>query len=321
MLAQLLTIAKNTLIETLRQPVYAVIIFAALFTFFMSPSVTMYGLHETEKLLREIGLSTLFLSGLFIASFSASLSITEEIDSQTISTVLSKPVQRPIFVLGKYLGVAAAVGLAHYICTLALLLTLRHGVLTAAWEEHDVTVLTVSAIVVAASLLLSGFLSYIYDWKFSSTGIVLLAFFGTVGIAFLSFIDPQWQFNPAENGFALFDIYASLLLLFAVLLLAALAVACSTRFNVVITLAFCSGFFLLGLINDYLFGRFAETALWARAARAVVPNLQIFWISDAIYEGSSVPFRYVAIAATYAACYIAAAVLLAIALFQRRQVG
>lgn len=321
MLYKLLAIAKNTVTETLRQPVYALIIFAALFTFFMCPSLTMYTLSDDNKLLREVGLSTLFLAGLFIAIFSASASVTEEIESQTITTVLSKPIPRPIFVVGKFLGVAAAVMLAHYICTIALLLAIRHGVLQTAQDTHDWPVLVTAGVATAATLLLTAFFNYTYDWKFSSTAVVLVAIFATLAVLFLCFIDRQWQFNPQNNGFAIFDIYASVLLLLAVLILVALAVAFSTRFNVVMTLGCCSGIFLLGLINDYVFGRFAQTQWWARIARAVVPNLQVFWISDAIYEGSAVPVRYILIAAIYAVCYTTAILLLAIALFQRRQVG
>ena len=60
---------------------------------------------------------------------------------------------------------------------------------------------------------------------------------------------------------------------------------------------------------------------WARIGRALVPNLQVFWISDAIYEGSAVPLKYVLVSGMYAACYTTAILALAIALFQRRQVG
>jgi len=49
--------------------------------------------------------------------------------------------------------------------------------------------------------------------------------------------------------------------------------------------------------------------------------LQIFWISDAIYEGSEVPLKYILISASYAVCYTIAILSLAIALFQRRQIG
>jgi len=323
---KLFTIAKNTFIEILRQPVYAIIIIAALFLFFISPSLTMYTMSDDNKLLREIGLSTLFLAGLFIAIFSASGAVAEEIENKTITTVLSKPVQRPIFIIAKFLGVSAAVILAHYICTIALLMTIRHGVLETTSDTHDWTVLGTAAVAVGGAFLLSAFFNYVYDWKFSSTAIVLTGIFATLGIVFLSFIDRNWQFNPADNGMNTVDIYGSVLLLLAAIIIVALAVALSARFNIVVTLSACIGIFLLGLVSDYTFGRLAEkqifgAKLWATIGRYLVPNLQIFWISDAIYEGSEVPLKYIIITASYAVCYTIAILALAIALFQKRQVG
>src|SRR5512140_3668832 len=111
-MTKLLAIARNTFVETLRQPVYAVIIVSAVFLFIMSPSLTMYSMGDDNKLLREIGLSTLFLSGLFIAIFAAASAVTEEIDTKPITPVLTKPVHRPIFIIGKFLGISAAVAIA-----------------------------------------------------------------------------------------------------------------------------------------------------------------------------------------------------------------
>lgn len=318
---KLFTIANNTFIETLRQPVYAIIIVAALLLFFLSPSLSMYTMGDDNKLLREIGLSTLFLTSLFIAIFSASGAVAEEIENKTITTVLSKPVQRPIFIVAKFLGVAAAVTLAHYICTIGLLMAVRHGVPESVNDTADWTVMGSVIAAAALTFLLSAFFNYVYDWRFSSTAMVLLGVFGTLSIVFLYFIDRQWQFNPAGNGINALDVYGSVLLLLAAFIIAALAVAISARFNIVVTLSACIGIFLLGLINDYVFGRYAQTNLWARIGRFLVPNLQIFWISDAIYEGSEVPLKYILISGSYAICYTAAILLLAIALFQRRQVG
>ena len=50
------------------------------------------------------------------------------------------------------------------------------------------------------------------------------------------------------NGIELFDVYASILLLLAVMVLVALAVLFSTRFNVVLTILCCTGTFLLVLL-------------------------------------------------------------------------
>jgi ABC-type transport system involved in multi-copper enzyme maturation permease subunit len=321
MMSNLLTIAKNTLVETLRQPVYAVILFIALLLFAVSPSLSMYTMDDDNKLLREIGLSTLFLTSLFIAIFSASGAVSVEMENQTILTVLTKPIQRPIFVLGKFLGVVGALALAHYICTAALLLAIRHGVLETASDTHDWTVIATAGTVVGLAVLLSTFFNYVYDWKFTSTAVVTTAILATAGIVFLAFIDRNWTFNPAANGMHIFDIYGSLLLFLAAIVVAALATAISCRFNAVVTLSACVGVFLLGLVSDYVFGRFADTHIWARIGRYLVPNLQVFWISDAIYEGSQVPARYIFISGSYALCYTAAILALAVALFQRRQVG
>ncbi len=281
----------------------------------------MYTMSDDNKLLREIGLSTLFLTSLFIAIFSASGAVAQEMENKTITTVLSKPVQRPIFIIAKFFGVAAAVILAHYICTIALLMAIRHGVLETVNDLHDWTVIGTAAVVVLAAFILSAFFNYAYDWKFLSTAIVLTGIFATFGIVFLTFIDRNWQFNPKDNGLNAVDIYGSVLLLLAAIIIVALAVALSARFNIVVTLSACIGIFLLGLVSDYTFGRFAETHLWAKIGRFLVPNLQIFWISDAIYEGSQVPVKYIVITASYALCYTAAIIAVAIALFQRRQVG
>ena len=318
---KLLTLTKNTFVEAIRQPVYGIIIVIALLLLFLCPSITMYTMSDDNKLLREIGLSTLFLTSLFIAIFSASGVVADEIENKTIMTVLSKPVQRPIFIVAKFLGVAGAVILAHYICTVALLMAIREGVLETASDTHDRTVLATAGLVVGLVFFLTVFFNYAYDWKFSSTAVGLTAILGTFAMVFLTFIDRNWRFNPQENGINALDIYGSVLLLLGAIVMTALAVALSARFNIVVTLSACVGIFLLGLISDYMFGGFVETQLWARIGRFLVPNMQIFWISDAIYEGSEVPLKYIIISASYALCYTVAILSLAIAVFQRRQVG
>lgn len=314
-------IAANTFTETLRQPIYAVIVISGLILLFISPSVTMYTLDEDIKLLRELGLSTLFLSGLFIAIFSAAGAVTEEIETKTITTVLSKPVSRSIFILGKFFGVVTAVGLAHFILTLAMLMAIRHGVLSDAADTHDWTVITAAAIIIGGSFLLTAFLNYSYDWNFTATGMGLLAGLSALSIVFLTFIDRDWTYNPGNNKFTAFDIHASILLFLAVVVLVALAVLFSTRCNVVLTLTFCVGIFLLGLISDWIFGRFADTYAWARIGYILVPNLQIFWASDAIYGSGTIPFKYILQSSVYTLLYTAGILSFSVALFQKRQVG
>lgn len=318
---RLLTIAKNTFTETLRQPIYAVIIIFSLILLTLAPGISAYTLDEDIKLLRELGLSTLFLAGLFISVFSAISAITEEIDSGTITTILSKPISRPVFVLGKYLGICAAITLAHILLTMAFMMANRHGVLENATDSIDWTVITAAGAVLLTTFFVTAFLNYVYDWNVPSTGVLLATVLGGFAMLFLFLVDRDWTFNPSNNQFEIFDLNASFLLLLALFVLAALAILFSTRFNEVVTLTLCVGIFLLGLISDWLFGRLADQHIWAHIGEIMTPNLQIYWVSDAIYETGIVPAQYLLLAGVYTVLYITGIIALAIALFQRRQVG
>jgi hypothetical protein len=227
-----------------------------------------------------------------------------------------------LFILGKFFGVIGAVILAHFIFTVALLLSIRHGVMTTASDTHDMTVIMCSGVSISLALLITAFLNYSYDFKFTSTAIVLLSIFSLISIVFLFFIDKEWKFYPAQNGFHIFDLYASLLLLMALSIITAAAIMFSTRFNVLVTLSSCIGLFLLGLVSDYVFGRLAEAHIWAKLGKVIIPSLQVFWITDAIYEeGVKITFNYILSCGIYGAIYSAAFLFLAVALFQRRQIG
>jgi hypothetical protein len=287
----------------------------------ISPSITMYSIDDDNKLLREIAYSTIFLSGLFVAIFASAGAITQEVESKTASTVLSKPVPRFIFVLGKYFGIAGAVAIAHFLSSVVMMLIIRNGVMQTARDELDWTVITLLSAMFILAVVVGAFANYSWGWNFCSTAVITASGIGAIGMLLLYFTDKQWRFNPAENHFAIFDFYSVLLLLLAILVLVSVAVLFSTRCNIVITLLMCIGVFLLGLVSDYLFGRHADTNLLSKITYMVLPNLQVFWISDAIYLDSSVPAGYVLRCSLYALCYSTGMISLATALFRGREVG
>ncbi len=116
---------------------------------------------------------------------------------------------------------------------------------------------------------------------------------------------------------------AVLLLLFAIWVIAALALACSTRLDIIPTLAICSGVFLIGLMSDYLLGRPAkEGSVIAGVFYNLVPNWQQFWLADALEKDRpGIPFQYVGLAFTYMVCYAGAALAAALWLFEDRELS
>jgi ABC-type transport system involved in multi-copper enzyme maturation permease subunit len=61
------------------------------------------------KVLKDAGLTTIMVLGIITALWAASTSVAEEIEGRTALTVLSKPISRRQFILGKYVGICWAV--------------------------------------------------------------------------------------------------------------------------------------------------------------------------------------------------------------------
>src|SRR5260221_14677052 len=118
-----------------------------------------------------------------------------------------------------------------------------------------------------------------------------------------------------------------ILILFALWILAAVALACSTRFDTIPTLAICSAIFLVGLMSDYIYSQAGgkiegDAPWWASILYTVLPNWQLFWLADAIETGkSTIHWEYVGKAFAYAVCYAGAALAVGRALFEERELG
>jgi ABC-2 type transport system permease protein len=332
MFPKLLTIARNTCIETVRQPIYSVLLWVMAGWLALSPSLAAFTLeHEGDvKVVYDVGLATLLLYGLLASVFSATSVITREIESFTVLTVVSKPVSRPLFLLGKYLGVCAAVLIGYCFLTLVLLMTVRHGVLATASDKLDIPVLLFSGLALLISLSAATFGNYVYGWHFPTALLAWAVPLGLVATGIVLFVSPDWKLQAPDTDFGDMQlIYAVLMTFCGAAILAAFAVALATRLSQVITLLVCAGVYVLGLLSDHLFGRPAydieASAPWFERvhslAYGLVPNFQFFWAGDALTMEQHIPLAQVANVAAYAALYSLAVLSLGVALFETREVG
>jgi ABC-type transport system involved in multi-copper enzyme maturation permease subunit len=99
-----IAIAKQTLEEMLRRKILLILLIVALGMIALGPSVGFLSPRESSAVLRSLGLAVILIAGLLITIIAAIQVIPTEIERRTIYTVLSKPVQRYEFVLGKFLG-------------------------------------------------------------------------------------------------------------------------------------------------------------------------------------------------------------------------
>lgn len=327
MFGQIFTIARNTFTESIRQPIYLVVLGVACFLLVINPFISTYTLDDDNKLLTDLGLSTILLGGLFLAAFTATGVLAREIENKTVLTVISKPIGRPAFVLGKFLGVGAAISLACWIWSLVFLLTVRHRVMETVAQELDMPVILFGSAAGVIALLIAVWGNFFYGWVFGSRFTGMLA--GTLTLAYLLvlLIDPQWQVQAitaefvAREGRLIQIILALALVMQGLAMICAVAIACSTRLGQVMTLMVCLGVFMLGLSSHYIFGRFVESVPLAWAPYAAVPNMGFIWLADALTQESPVSARYFGLVTGYVALYTTAVLCLASALFQTRETG
>lgn len=98
------TIAVNTLREALRsRMLYTLFVFCVVL---ILAGVVLGNLSyvESERILQDIGLAAIRLSSLALAIFLGVGLLHREVDRRTVYTILSKPLSRAQFLLGKYAG-------------------------------------------------------------------------------------------------------------------------------------------------------------------------------------------------------------------------
>ena len=102
-------IGLTTYKEIVRRPLFwllAAIAAALLWLFCIIPYFTI---GEDIKMVKDQGLTLLTVTGLVVALFAASVSIAEEIEGKTAITLLSKPINRRDFIVGKFGGIQASI--------------------------------------------------------------------------------------------------------------------------------------------------------------------------------------------------------------------
>jgi ABC-type transport system involved in multi-copper enzyme maturation permease subunit len=318
---QFFTIAINAFMELIRQPIFLLLMTGSvLFEIFLAvPYYFAFG--DEPKLVDNSVLAVMLLSGLFGAVLSASSSLAREIRSGTALAVLSKPVGRAQFLLAKFAGLAAALLLLTYVNMIGVLLASRMAF--DAYGKTDLPAIGIFGGGILLAYALAGFSNFFLRRPFVSDAVFAMLVFTTLA-AFLVF-----QFTTQKESLGTMAtvnwnlLPAAILILFALWILAAVALACSTRFDTIPTLAICSAIFLVGLMSDYFFGIRAEAGnWWASTLYSVIPNWQLFWLADAIETGKSTfQWAYVGKAFAYMICYAGAALAVGAALFEERELS
>lgn len=195
MIQQLVAISRHTFIASIRQPVLVVLILTASLALVLGPALAAYTMDDDNKLLVDMGFSTLFLAGLLMAAFTATGVLGQEVESHTALTVVSKPVARPVLVVGKYLGASAVMAVAFWTLCGVFLLTIRHRVMQTATDPFDGPVLLFGAGAGLLAITGATLNNYFYRRSFVPTFVMSLGVLIAIAWGSVLLVDKQWRFQ------------------------------------------------------------------------------------------------------------------------------
>lgn len=246
--------------------------FGAVVLILLFPFIPYYTLGEDIKMLKDSGLTLMLVLAVMFALLTSSWSIADEIDGRTAVTLLSKPIRRWQFIVGKFLGILVPVAMMFIVLGGIFLATVSYK---ASDDAHETSATQPTAAQCQAEMaqVLPG---------------IVLAFLETT-------------------------------------VLVAISVAISTRLPMLANLLICWTIYLLGhlmpaVVNSAV-GQYPLVRFMGKFLATLLPNLDDFNIQAGIAAGSSVPLDYLGWAALYCALYTTAALVLALLLFEDRDLA
>ena len=251
MFTALYQVAKNTFRESMREPIYLLVLLTSLVLIGLYPWCTLFVFRAEQRLVVDSSLATMLLFGWGIAVLISSYAVSREIDNGTALLLLSKPVRRPVFIVAKILGILGAVTVFWFLTAVSSLIALRVAV-DQFWIDTRVFYVFMGALVL--SLAAAGVHNYVTRSSFPMVAVLALCILLPCVAIWAENLHYQGQ--PLGLGWRLAP--GLVLILFSVWAMAALATTLSTRFNLTTNLLLCSVIFLVGLMSDYCLGRFAR---------------------------------------------------------------
>jgi len=103
------SIALNTFREAVRDRILYLLLVFSLLMIICSRVISLLTIGSEEKIVKDIGLSAINIFSVLIAVFVGVGLVFKEIEKKTIYTIVSKPIERYQFIVGKYLGLTATI--------------------------------------------------------------------------------------------------------------------------------------------------------------------------------------------------------------------
>ena len=125
---KILAVSKFTFLEVYRSKLMVGLLFLAVGLFFVTYLASEFAYGASAKVALDVGFGIMSLSNLAIAIFIGSTLLSKEIEQRTLYMILSRPISRTSFLLGKIAGLSSILFLNTFILgTLSIVLFVQQG--------------------------------------------------------------------------------------------------------------------------------------------------------------------------------------------------
>ncbi len=148
-------IAINTFKEVIRDKIFYSLVFFAMLLLGSSVLLSTLTLGERSKIIEDLSLSSIEIFGVIISIFVGIGLVNKELEKKTIYIIISKPIKRWQFLLGKYLGLSLVLLSYISVMTVCYMLALYMYTNKLPWQTlMAVLLIYVELLVVTASAVL-----------------------------------------------------------------------------------------------------------------------------------------------------------------------
>jgi hypothetical protein len=300
------TVAMATFREGYRQPMFWLLTGAVAVALVVSMFIPYFTFGDDFKMYKQLGFDMIMIAGIVFCVLAASISVSEEIEGRTAVTLMSKPVTRRQFLLGKFFGIL----LAGWFMTLIMGWVLNWTLYAKPYFDRLDD--SVDPLVIQVQNWVTPYVQSV------GAGAEAKGFLRGVG---------------AWTGESLANLLGLILGFGQVMVLLAFAASLATRMTMVVNLVVCLVIFFLGHLSPVLVqaaqqlkgGALALVSFLARLFDILLPSLEFFSTSQVFIRETALEApqfaRYVGSVFGYAGLYTAIVLLFGLILFEDRDLA
>lgn len=309
---QTLAITLNTFREAVRDKVlYGFLFFAAAIILF-SLVLGELSLHEEKRISLDMGISGISLFSVIISLYLGVTLVKKEVERKTVFYVLTKPITRSQFIVGKFLGMVWTV-----IIQILFMFSFLFIILEIQFNQNWITPILIASV----TLLIIWFILF---WGLKLETHIWVSLFAVISLLVTIFVG-KGEVNVTTV------LKASLLTICEVFIITSIAIMFSTIATPLMSGIITFGIFIAGrniqnieLLSQKVKSDFLKLIL--NGVGSIFPNLYLFYPSGSMLDAKHfsihaefVGWRLIGWDFIYAFLYALAVLLIAILIFKRKE--